>query len=214
MDEIRHSDSLQKLVLTGENKFSFDLEARWTEDATDNLMVELESIRGNQWNMFEIHSAGYVSKESKGVLVASPPNDCRGPKPRPDLDHGEDPDRLVLAANNCVNLVCLKFDDGESRCFAIVEPTAAVACPFEPASNGIPSDSLYSCDCGLIQTFNAESHNLIEGCATVLESMVRRTGVRAECLSACPTPVSTTPPPFGLAETIADHILVAPCRDQ
>ena len=124
-------------------------------------MVELESIRSDQWNMFETHSAGHVLKESQSALVASSPNDCRRPKPRPDLDHGEDPDRLVLAANNCANLVCLKLGNGDASYFSIIESTTRVGCFFEPASNGIPADSLYSGDCGLIQSLDAESGNLI-----------------------------------------------------
>jgi len=67
-------------------------------------MVELESICGNQRDSFDIHSIGYVSKKGQRVSVTSSPNDCRRPKPRPDLDHGEDPDRLLLSANECANL--------------------------------------------------------------------------------------------------------------
>ncbi len=85
-------------------------------------MVELECVRGDQRDTIEIRPAGYVSKDDQRVSVASSPNDCRWPEPRPDLDRGEDPDRMFLTANDCANLVCLKLHDRESRYFAIVEP--------------------------------------------------------------------------------------------
>ena len=90
------------------------VETCWAEDALDNFPVKIKSIRGNQRNKFEIHPAGYVSKEGKCVSVTSPPNDCRRPKPRPDLDRGEDPDRLFLAEDDRANLVCLKLGNGDA----------------------------------------------------------------------------------------------------
>ena len=60
--------------------------------------------------------------------------------------------------------------------------------------NGIPGDLLYPSNRGLVQALDAEGGDLIEGRATMLESMVWRTGVRAECLSATPAPVWTTLP--------------------
>jgi hypothetical protein len=56
----------------------------------------------------------------------------------------EDPDRMFFVADDRAHLVCLKLLDGEGSYFSIVEPTTKMGCLFEPASNGIPSNSLYS----------------------------------------------------------------------
>jgi hypothetical protein len=56
--------------------------------------------------------------------------------------------------------------------------------PFEPAIDGIPGDLFDARDGGLVQAFDAESGNVIEGRAAMLQSMIRRPGVRAEGLTA------------------------------
>ena len=101
--------------------------------------------------MFKIHSSSYVLKEGPRVSVASSPYDGRRPKPRPDVNRGEDPDRLFLAADDRPNLVRLKLGEGESCYSAIVEPTTRMGGLFEPSSDGIPCDLLYPCDCRLVQ---------------------------------------------------------------
>jgi hypothetical protein len=85
----------------------------------------------------------------------------------------EDPDRVFLAADDRPNLVSLKLRDCESCYSSIVEPTTRISCLFEPASNGIPGDLLYPCDCRLVHALDAECGNFIEGRPTMLESMVR-----------------------------------------
>ena len=70
--------------------------------------------------------------------------------------------------------------------------------------NGIPGDSLYPGYRGLVQALDAERGDLIEGRATMLKSMVWRCGVRAERLTASPTPESTPFPGLGRIETKAD----------
>jgi hypothetical protein len=47
----------------------------WPQNATDNSLVEFESVSNDQGNTFKIHSAGCVLKESERVLVASSPNE-------------------------------------------------------------------------------------------------------------------------------------------
>jgi hypothetical protein len=106
----------------------------------------------------------------------------------------EDPDRVFLAADDRPNLVCLKLHNGERSYFSIVEPTTNIGCLFEPAIGGIPGDPLYSGDRRLVQAFDAQHDNFVERRATVLEPMVRCSGVRAECLPATAAPVSTTFP--------------------
>jgi len=70
--------------------------------------------------------------------------------------------------------------------------------------NGIPGDSLYPSYGGLVQALDAERGDIIEGRATMLESMVWRSGVRAERLTASPTPESTPFPRLGYVEAEAD----------
>jgi hypothetical protein len=72
--------------------------------------------------------------------------------------------------------------------------------------NGIPGDSLYSSYSRFVQALDAERGDLIESCATVLEPMVGRAGIRAECLSASPASITTTLPPLGFVETEANDV--------
>jgi hypothetical protein len=58
-----------------------------------------------------------------------------------------------------------------------------MGCLFEPSSDGIPGDLLYPCECRLVQALDAERGDFVEGRATVLESIVWRTGVPAEMSS-------------------------------
>ena len=90
------------------------VQTRWPKDATDNFLVEVESVRGDQRDTFKIHSAGYVLEEGERVSVASSSYDGRRPKPRPDVNRGEDPDRMFLVADDRANLVRLKLRDCES----------------------------------------------------------------------------------------------------
>jgi len=115
-----------------------------SKDTADNSFVKLEAVSGDQRDTFKIHSADHVLEEGERVSVASPPYDSRRPEPRPDVNRGEDPDRMFFVADDRANLVCLKLLDGEGSYFSIVEPTTKMGCLFEPASNGIPRNSLYS----------------------------------------------------------------------
>jgi hypothetical protein len=74
----------------------------------------------------------------------------------------------------------------------------------EPPIDRIPGDLLDTSDRCLVQAFDAESGDLVEGRATMLESMVRSLGVRAEGLAASPASVSTPPSPFRPVEAVAD----------
>ena len=70
--------------------------------------------------------------------------------------------------------------------------------------NGIPSDSLYPSNRRLVQALDAERGDLIEGRATMLESTVWRSRVRAKRLTASPTPEATPFPRLGCIEAKAD----------
>ena len=73
------------------------VKTRWPEEATDDLLVEFESIRDDQGKTSEIHPLRKVAKQSVSVPVASPSRHRRWPEPRPDLDRNEDP---VLCQNS------------------------------------------------------------------------------------------------------------------
>jgi len=120
----------------------------------------------------------------------------------------EDPDRVFLAADDPdrPNLVSLKLHDGECSYFSIVEPTRKSGSLFQPAIDGIPGYPLYSGDSRLVQALDAECDNFVERRATVLESMVRRTSVRAECLSATSAQISTTLSRASLVEAVANDV--------
>jgi len=70
--------------------------------------------------------------------------------------------------------------------------------------HSVPGNSLDSSDGGLVQTFDTEGGNLIKDRTTVLESMIRCPGCRAERLTANPAPVATTVPPSSRVEAMAN----------
>ena len=88
--------------------------ASWPKYSSDDSLVNLESVGGDQRGNFKIHSVGKVLKQIQRVAVASFADHRRWPKPRPDVDHNENPDRLFPAPNDRSDLVCLNLRDGES----------------------------------------------------------------------------------------------------
>jgi hypothetical protein len=106
-----HTDHLSSLNLdntifpAGFNDLA--IQTCWPKDLPDSSFVELESICGNQREMFEIYSAGDVLKQRECISVASSPDYCGQPEPRPDFNCGEDPYRLFFAADDRSDLVCL-----------------------------------------------------------------------------------------------------------
>ena len=104
------------------------------------------------------------------------------------------------------NLVCLKLGNSDVSYFSIIESTTRGGCLFEPAIDSIPADSLYSSDCRFVQALDAESGNLIESCASVLDSMVGRAGIGAESFAASAATISPTTPPLGFVESVADNV--------
>jgi hypothetical protein len=170
------------------------VQTRGSKDTADDLRIKGESVRGNQRDTFEIRSAEDIPEDGEGVSIASSSHDCRRPKPRPDLDRGEDPNGLFLVVDDRTDLIRLKLCDRDSIDSSIVEAATRAGSFLEPAMNGIPGDLLYPSNRGLVQALDAEGGDLIEGRATMLESMVWRTGVRAECLPTTSAPVSTALP--------------------
>jgi hypothetical protein len=118
----------------------------------------------------------------------------------------EDPDRVFLAFDDRPNLVSLKFGDCESCYSSIVEPTTRMGCLFEPSRDSIPGDLHYPSDGRLVQALDAECGDFVEGRATMLESMVRRSGVRAKCLPASLAPVLTPLPGIRAVEAVANDV--------
>jgi hypothetical protein len=87
---------------------------RWLKHSSDDSLIELESIRRDEWNQFKVHSVGKVSKQVQRVAIASFAHHCGWPTPRPDVDHNENPDRLFPAPNDRSDLVGLKLCYRES----------------------------------------------------------------------------------------------------
>jgi hypothetical protein len=88
------------------------------------------------------HSADYVLEEGKRVSVASSPYDSRRPEPGPDVNRGEDPDRMFFVADDSPNLVCLKLLDGEGSYFRSLNRRQKWAAFSSQPSNGIPHDRI------------------------------------------------------------------------
>ena len=70
--------------------------------------------------------------------------------------------------------------------------------------NRIPGDSFDSSNGRLVQTFDTEGGDFIKGGATVLESIIRCPGCRAERLPTSLALVATTLSPPGLVKTMAN----------
>jgi len=55
---------------------------------------------------------------------------------------------------------------------------------YEPTS--VPGSLMLRTQIELVQAFNTRDGNFVKGRSTVLESMIGRAGIRAQCLSAIP----------------------------
>src|SRR4030095_4052528 len=185
------------------------IKTRRPKESSDDFLVKPESIRDDHRNLFEIHSLGKVTKEGQGVLVVPFADDCRRPKSRPHLDHGEDPDWRFLASDDRFDFVCLKLCDGEPIYFSIVEATTPGGCSFKPAMNRIPGNSLDPSDSRFAHALDAQSRDFIKSGAPVLESIIGQPGRRAECLPTSSALVATTLSPPSPIETMTDN---ASCR--
>ena len=91
------------------------VQSRWTKDATDDLLVEIKSVRNDKRELQKIHSARHVTNEGQSVSVASASDDGRRPETGPDFDRREDPSGAALAADERVELIRLKLFDSDSR---------------------------------------------------------------------------------------------------
>ncbi len=85
------------------------VEHRWTEDAPDDLLVELESVGDDQGTRRELHARRDVAHERPRVPVASPPDDGRRPETRPHLNGRKNPRRPRLHTGERADLVGLQL---------------------------------------------------------------------------------------------------------
>ena len=214
------SKALRKSPVSTDHRSSFDfhnaivpprlddlpVQTRRSKDTADNLRIKGETVRGDQGDVFQIRSAGDIPGEGECVSIASSSHDCRGPKPRPDLNCCEDPNGLFPPVDPRANLVCLELRDGVSVHLSIIEATARMGSPLQPAMNGIPGDSFYPSYRRLAQALDAERGDLVEGRTTMLESMVWRSAVRAERLAAGTATISTTPASIGSVESVTNDV--------
>ena len=176
------------------------------QNATDNSLVEFESVSDDQGDTVKIHSAGYILKDGECVSVASSPYDGRRPEPRPDINRGEDPDWMFFVADDRPNLVRLKLRNGECSYLSSIEPTTEWAALSSQRATVFQAIRFTRAIADLFRPSTLSRGNFVEGCATVLESMVRRSGVRAKCLPASSAPVSTAPPGVGAVEAVTNDV--------
>ena len=114
------------------------VENRWTEDATDDLLVEIKSVGDDQGTCRELHARRDVARERPRVPVASPPDDGRRPETRPHLNRRKNPRGAHLATGERTDLVGLQLFDDEAGDPAVVESTTHGGGPVEPAGDGVP----------------------------------------------------------------------------
>jgi len=138
------------------------VESRWPKDATDDLLVEIETVGDDQGKILEIHPARHVTNEGESVSIASSSDGRRGPEPRPNLDRDEDPRGPRLSAGEGTNLVGLEFLDSESGGPSLVEATARVGGPLKPASDGVPRDPFDASNRGDADTLDPQGDHRIE----------------------------------------------------
>ena len=91
------------------------IETSWSKDASDDPLVEIESVGDDQGKTLPIHPVGHVAQESECVPVASTPDDGRGPETGPDFDRDEYPRQPRLAAGEGANFVGLELLDDEVK---------------------------------------------------------------------------------------------------
>ena len=208
----RHAASVQRSPFDLDDTIvpaSFEdlaVETRWPEEATDDLLVEFESIRDDQGKTLEIHPPRKVVKQSVSVPVASPSRYRRWPEPRPDLDRNEDPTRRLLVARERANLVGLKLFGSEAGDPCVVESTTHLGCLLEPAGDGVPGNPFDPGNRGNADTLDSESDDPIESSSSMLETVVGRAFRRGERLSALAAPVSTAFPGPGSVESVANDV--------
>jgi hypothetical protein len=104
-----------------------------------------------------------------------------------------------------LDLIGLKFPQGESSYPSIIEPAAPGGCSFQPAMYCIPGDFFDSSNGRLVQTLDTEGGNFIKRVAAMLESIISCPGCRAERLSTSLTLVATSFSPPRLVETVANN---------
>ena len=182
------------------------VKTRWPEEATDDLLVEFESIRDDQGKTLEIHPPRKVAKQSVSVPVASPSRHRRWPEPRPDLDRNEDPTRCLLVARERANLVGLKLFGSEASDPSVIESTTHLGCLLEPAGDGVPGNPFDPRNRGNADALDSESDDPIESSSSMLETVVGRAFRRGERLSALAAPVSAAFPGPGSVESVANDV--------
>ena len=182
------------------------VERRGTKDATDDLLVELESVGDDQGQTLDIHAVRDILQKSERVSVASSAGHRRRPEPRPHLDGDEHPRWPRLAADEGAQFIGLELFDDETGYPALVEAMANGGCMLKPASDGVPGNPLDPSNRGNADTLDPESNNRVETSSSMLETVVRRALGRGERLSARDAPVSTAFPGSRSVETVVDDV--------
>ena len=130
----------------------------------------------------------------------------RRPEPRPDVDRRENPDGIPLAPCDRADLVSLEFCCFELRDRLGIELSTTRCRSLKPAINRVPRDSLHPRYGRLAHALNAQGRDLVEGRATMLETIVGRAACRAERGSAAVATVSTTLSRLRFVKAVADNI--------
>ncbi len=182
------------------------VERCWPKDATNDLLVEIESVGHDQGKTLEIHPVGNVANKRQSVPVTSSSYYGRRPESRPHFDRDEDPGCLCPSAGEGANLIGLELLDTESGDPCAVETTASLGRFLNPASNRVPGETLDPSDRRNADTFDSEGDDGIERSSPMLKTVVGRAFGRRERLSTPDAPVSTPFPRPGSVESVAEDV--------
>ena len=181
-------------------------ENRWTKDATDDLLIEIKSVGGDQGTGRELHARRDVAHERPRVPVAAPPDDGRRPEARPHLNRRKNPRGPRLPTGERADLVGLKLFDDEASTPALAKSTTHGGGSFEPAGDGVPGQPFDPGDRGQANALDSERDDGVERRAPMLETVVGCAVRRRERLSAPDAPISTAFPGSRSVETVADEV--------
>ena len=178
------------------------IQRRTPKDSLHNLPIELESIRGDQWNPGRSHSGENILEEEKRVAIGPLTNDSRGPQARPYLNGCENPDGgFFPAPNHCAYLVNLQFTNYDIGNCLSIEATTPSSGLLQPTIHCVPANTLHTGNGRLAHALNTHHSNRIKRRAPMLKPMIDRPEVRAECSATTFAPKSSPLAPPSLIKS-------------
>ena len=132
------------------------VDAADAKEASNDLLVVLESIGHDERKADLPHPCSGVFEERARVSIATPTDDGRRPKARGDVERREDPHDVILPSGERSNLVRLDFRDIELLDVCVIELPTVQSGSLEPSVHGVPAESFDPGDRELADAFDAE----------------------------------------------------------